>query len=86
MYRYMCTYIHICIKRVLQQRSGEGDDVDLLGNGSLIKTIISPAPAFSRRPQLGDEAWWSAIAAVYGDNRYSNIVHMCIYNTIWYTV
>ncbi|CAK9025757.1 Peptidyl-prolyl cis-trans isomerase FKBP65 (PPIase FKBP65) (70 kDa peptidyl-prolyl isomerase) (FK506-binding protein 65) (AtFKBP65) (Immunophilin FKBP65) (Peptidyl-prolyl isomerase ROF2) (Protein ROTAMASE FKBP 2) (Rotamase) [Durusdinium trenchii] len=35
--------------------SGTGDEVDLLGNGSLIKTIISPAPAFSRRPQLGDE-------------------------------
>lgn len=29
--------------------------MDLLGNGSLVKTIIQPAPAFSRRPQLGDE-------------------------------
>jgi hypothetical protein len=35
--------------------SGTGDEVDILGNGSLIKTIIQPAPAFSRRPQLGDE-------------------------------
>ncbi|CAJ1348510.1 unnamed protein product [Effrenium voratum] len=35
--------------------SGTGDDVDILGNGSLVKTIIRPAPAFSRRPQLGDE-------------------------------
>jgi len=35
--------------------SGQGDEVDILGNGSLVKTIIHPAPAFSRRPQLGDE-------------------------------
>ena len=35
--------------------SGTGDEVDILGNGSLVKTIIQPAPAFSRRPQLGDE-------------------------------
>lgn len=35
--------------------SGQGDEVDILGNGSLVKTIIQPAPAFSRRPQLGDE-------------------------------
>ncbi|CAE7662785.1 FKBP65 [Symbiodinium sp. CCMP2592] len=35
--------------------SGQGDEVDILGNGSLVKNIISPAPAFSRRPQLGDE-------------------------------
>ena len=35
--------------------SGTRDEVDILGNGSLIKTIIQPAPAFSRRPQLGDE-------------------------------
>eukprot|EP00931_Biecheleriopsis_adriatica_P068152 TRINITY_DN42170_c0_g1_i1.p1 TRINITY_DN42170_c0_g1~~TRINITY_DN42170_c0_g1_i1.p1 ORF type:complete len:367 (+),score=58.22 TRINITY_DN42170_c0_g1_i1:34-1134(+) len=32
-----------------------GDEVDILGNGSLIKHIVKPAPAFSRRPQLGDE-------------------------------
>jgi len=32
-----------------------GDEVDLLGDGTLIKSIITPAPKFTRRPQLGDE-------------------------------
>lgn len=32
-----------------------GDEVDIIGNGTLIKSIIKPAPAWSRRPQLGDE-------------------------------
>lgn len=32
-----------------------GDEEDLLGDGTLIKSIITPAPRFTRRPQLGDD-------------------------------
>lgn len=46
--------------------SGQGDEVDILGNGSLVKTIIQPAPAFSRRPQLGDEVTVHFVAWTHG--------------------
>jgi len=32
-----------------------GDEQDISGDGTVIKSIITPAPKFTRRPQLGDE-------------------------------